>query len=118
MQTALRLYYALPRQREGEVTFVNRYSLPSKFDFPIPKHLVVPDQVLRGVLATKDVGIVWKSTDNVGGNATREADAAVSVAASDLCEECALDHLLRLDFSQVAYATREGDSHLRANQDT
>lgn len=63
----------------------------------------------------KLVALEWHdmtTDEQVEGNATREANAAISAAASGLCEECALNHLLRLDFSQLARVTSEDDSHL------
>jgi TIR domain-containing protein len=64
----------------------------------------------------KLVALEWHdmtTNEKLAGNATREASAAISAAASGLCEECAIDHLLRLDFSQLARVTSEyDDNHL------
>ena len=51
------------------------------------------------------------STDmDVGGNATHAASAAVDAVGEDYCEEHALDALRRLDFAQLATATKRKDS--------
>jgi hypothetical protein len=47
----------------------------------------------------------------ISGNATLDAATVLTLAADGLCEECALERLLRVDFSQLASATRETDNH-------
>jgi hypothetical protein len=69
------------------------------------KNLGSPGKVI--VLEWHDMS----TRDAILGNATVQARAVVLLAASNFCEEHALEYLLRLDFSQLASATRETDNH-------
>jgi hypothetical protein len=49
--------------------------------------------------------------DDVGGNATHVAHDLILTASDGCCEQCALEPLIRLDFSQLASATKREHSH-------
>jgi hypothetical protein len=62
----------------------------------------------------KVVAVEWHdltADDEICGNATLDAATVLALAADGLCEECATERLLRLDFSQLASAIREVDHH-------
>ena len=63
---------------------------------------------------SKVVEVEWHdmtADHEISGNATLDAATVLALAADGLCEECAIERLLRLDFSQLASATREMDNH-------
>jgi hypothetical protein len=62
----------------------------------------------------KVIQVEWhdlSTDDEISGNATLDAATVLALAVDGLCEECAFERLLRLDFSQLASATREADNH-------
>jgi len=63
---------------------------------------------------SKVIEVEWHdmtADHEISGNATLDAATVLTLAADGLCEECALERLLRVDFSQLASATRETDNH-------
>lgn len=62
-------------------------------DFALEWHLMTPDE-------------------EAGGNATAVAEAMVTLATEGMCTDCALRRLHRLDFGNLASATRSEEEHL------
>jgi hypothetical protein len=65
----------------------------------------------------EDVTLQWYCSLKDGGNLTRIAHGVMRQAVDGYCEECGLEALRRLDFSQLSSATLKEHKHKVKPQD-